>query len=256
MTHTASFDLSGRIALVTGSTSGIGRSIAEGLAQAGAHVVINARTAPRVEETVDALRAAGLAASAMPFDVTDPPAAQAAVARIEAEVGPITILVNNAGIQRRGRLDQYEESAWRELMATNLDSLFFVSKPVAQRMIPRGYGKIINIGSVMSDLARPTTAAYTAAKGAVRNLTRGMAIDWGPLGIRANAIGPGYFRSELTQSLVDDPAFTGWLKGRTPLGRWGDPDELKGAAVFLASPASDFVTGAMLYVDGGLTASV
>lgn len=251
------FRLDGRVALVTGSSQGIGKAIARGLAEAGATVIVNGRTAAKVEAAVAEIKAAGLKAEAGGFDVTSATAAADAVRQIEARVGPIRILVNNAGIQRRGTLDTYEEATWREIMTTNLDSIFFVSKPVAQSMIKGGKGgAIINICSVMSELARPTTAPYAATKGGLKMLTKGMATDWGKHGIRVNGIGPGYFKTELNEALIKDQTFSGWVQGRTPLGRWGDTDELAGAAVYLASDASSFVTGHVLYVDGGLTASV
>lgn len=251
------FGLAGRVALVTGSSAGIGLALAGGLARAGAAVVLNGRDPAKVEAAVRALRDAGHAAAhAMPFDVTDGAAVAEGVARIEAEVGPIEILVNNAGVQRRGPLEDYPEATWRELMRTNLDAVFLVGQAVARRMIPRRSGRMINICSVQSELGRPNIAPYAASKGAVKMLTKGMAIDWGKHGIRVNGLGPGYFATELNRALVDDPAFSAWLTGRTPLGRWGEVDELVGAAVFLASDASSFVTGHVLYVDGGVTASL
>ena len=186
--------------------------------------------------------------------MTDPAAIAEAVVRIEAEVGPIDVLVNNAGIQRRGPLEDYPEETWRELMRANLDSVFFVAKAVARGMISRKRGRIINIGSVQSELARPNIAPYTASKGGVKMLTKGMATDWGRHGLRVNAIAPGYFRTELNKALVEDEKFSAWLTGRTPMGRWGDVEELVGAAIFLASDASSFVNGHILYVDGGVTA--
>ena len=248
------YRLDGRVALVTGSSQGIGLAIARGLAEAGATAVVNGRDAAKVEAAVKALRGAGLKADAAVFDVTREKTAEAGIADIEKRVGPIDVLVNNAGIQRRGPVESYEESTWRELMATNLDGVFFVSKLVAQRMIPRKRGAIINICSVMSELVRPTVAPYAASKGAVKMLTKGMATDWGKHGIRVNGIGPGYFKTEMNTPLVEDKVFSGWVEGRTPLGRWGDTDELAGAAVFLASDAASFVTGHGLMVDGGMTA--
>ena len=169
-------------------------------------------------------------------------------------VGPIDILVNNAGIQRRGPLEDYPEETWRELMSANLDSVFYVSQAVARGMIKRKRGRIINIGSVQCELARPNIAPYTASKGGVKMLTKGMATDWGKHGLRVNAIAPGYFRTELNKALVEDDKFSAWLTGRTPMGRWGEVDELIGAAIFLASDASSFVNGHVLFVDGGITA--
>lgn len=250
------FDIAGKVALVTGSSAGIGLALAKGLAEAGATVVVNGRDAGKVEAARAALAAAGFKAHAAPFDVTDARAVDAGVARIEAEVGPIGILVNNAGIQRRMPLDEFPEETWRELMSTNLDSVFFVAKAVAQRMIPRKSGAIVNICSVQSELGRPNIAPYTASKGAVKMLTKGMAIDWGKHGIRVNGLGPGYFRTELNKALVADEKFSAWLTGRTPLGRWGEVEELIGACLFLVSPAASFVTGHVLYVDGGVTATL
>lgn len=250
------FDLSSRRALITGASQGLGYTLARGLAQHGATVIMNARNVARLEEAVQRLRADGLSAHALPFDVTDPVAAQIGVDHAESAFGPIDILVNNAGMQHRAPLDQFPLDQWDALMRTNVSSLFYVSKPVATHMITRGRGKIINIASVQSELARPGIAPYAATKGAVRNLTRGMATDWARHGLQINAIAPGYFRTELTQSLVDNPEFTQWLSQRTPAGRWGDPTELIGAAVFLASDASSFVNGHTLFVDGGMTASV
>ena len=202
------------------------------------------------------LRAEGFDVHERAFDVTKHADAAAAVDAIEAQTGPIEILVNNAGMQRRGPIQDYAASDWDALMATNLDSVFHVGQAVARRMIPRGRGRIINICSVMSELGRPGIAPYTASKGAVKMLTKGMAIDLGPLGITVNGIGPGYFKTELNQALVDDEKFSSWLIGRTPSRRWGDVEDLAGAAVFLASDAARFVNGHILYVDGGVTASI
>ncbi|RZL42455.1 MAG: glucose 1-dehydrogenase [Variovorax sp.] len=252
-----SFDLTGRTALVTGSGSGIGFGLARALAGAGARVILNGRNAAKLDAAAAALREGGAADIRIAvFDVTDGAAVNAAVARIEADIGAIDILVNNAGMQRRGSLEGFEEADWHELMRTNLDSVFLVGKAVANHMIPRGRGKIINICSVQSELGRPGIAPYTASKGAVKMLTKGMAIDWGPHGLQVNGIGPGYFKTELTEKLVHDVDFTKWLVGRTPSRRWGDVEELAGAAVFLASDAASFVNGHVLYVDGGVTATL
>jgi gluconate 5-dehydrogenase len=250
------FDLSGRLALVTGSSAGIGLALAHGLAEAGATVVLNGRNVQKLEQAAASLRERGLRVQLRAFDVTSAEATRAGIADIESAIGPIDILVNNAGMQRRGSLEQFDEATWHELMRTNVDSVFHVSKAVAGFMIPRRRGKIINICSVQSELGRPGIAPYTASKGAVKMLTKGMAIDWGPHGIQCNGLGPGYFRTELTQALVDNPEFTRWLVNRTPSRRWGDVQDLAGAAVFLASDASDFVNGHILYVDGGVTASL
>ena len=248
--------LDGRVALVTGSSAGIGEALAMGLAEAGAIAVINGRDPAKVNRVAQSVRAMGFKAGEAVFDVTDSAAAIAGVARIEAEVGPIEILVNNAGIQRRGSLETIADETWRELMRTNLEAPFDMAKAVTAYMIQRRRGAIINICSVNSELGRPTTAPYTASKGALKMLTKGMAIDWGKYGIRVNGIGPGYFKTELNQPLYTNEQFSGWLTGRTPLGRWGDVEELQGACVFLASDAASFVSGHILYVDGGVTATL
>lgn len=248
------FDLGGRLALVTGSSAGIGLAIARALGSAGARLVLNGRDAARLASAAEALRAEGLEVHRHRFDVTDRDAVRAAVEAIERDIGPIEILVNNAGIQRRGPLEDYDADTWSELMRANLDSAFFVGQAVARRMIPRGRGRIINICSVQSELGRPGIAPYAASKGGLKMLTKGMAIDWGRHGLNVNGIGPGYFRTELNAALVSDEKFSGWLVDRTPSGRWGEVEELGGAAIFLASDAASFVNGHILYVDGGVTA--
>jgi gluconate 5-dehydrogenase len=248
------FSLDDVVALVTGSSGGIGLALARGLAEAGARVVVNGRDPSKVWAAVAAFKNEGLSADAAVFDVTDPQGVERGVASIEQEIGPIHVLVNNAGIQRRTPLEDFPPETWREVMRTNLDAVFYVGQAVAKRMIPRGKGQIINIASVQSELARTNIAPYTASKGAVKMLTKGMATDWGKHGLRANALAPGYFRTELNKALVEDEKFSAWLSARTPLGRWGDVQELVGAAVFLASDASSFVNGHVLYVDGGVTA--
>jgi len=248
------FSLEGKIALVTGSSQGIGLAIAEGLGEAGAHVIINGRDAAKLEQARAELAAKSIKVTIAAFDVTDEAAVTAGVAKVEKEAGPIAILFNNAGMQFRTSLEDYPLEKWRELMRVNVESAFIVSKAVAKGMIARKAGKIINIGSVQSELGRPTIAPYTATKGAIKMLTRGMCADWAKHGIQVNAIGPGYFKTPLNQALVDNPEFSSWLEKRTPAGRWGTVDELIGAAVFLSSPASSFVNGHILYVDGGITA--
>jgi gluconate 5-dehydrogenase len=250
------FRLDGRLALVTGSSSGIGLALARGLGQAGAALVLNGRDAAKLAATAAALRAEGLTVHEAAFDVTDGDASEAAVAQIEASHGPVEILVNNAGLQRRGAFHEFLPADWQAVMRTNVDSMFFVGQAVAKRMVPRGRGRIINICSVQSELGRPGIAPYTASKGAVKMLTKGMAIDLGPFGITVNGIGPGYFKTELTQKLVDDPTFSAWLINRTPSRRWGEVEDLAPAAVFLASDAGRFVNGHILYVDGGVTATL
>jgi gluconate 5-dehydrogenase len=250
------FDLTGRTALITGASKGIGFALARALGTAGARVVLNGRDEARLAQARQALQAEGLQVETAPFDVTDAAAVEAGIARVEAEIGAIDILVNNAGMQHRGPFAEFPIDAWHKITTTNLDSVFFVGRAVAQRMIPRGRGRIINICSVQSELGRPGIAPYAATKGAVKMLTKGMAIDLGKHGIQVNGLGPGYFKTELTQALVADTAFTAWLSGRTPAGRWGEVHELAGAAIFLASDAASFVNGHILYVDGGITASL
>jgi gluconate 5-dehydrogenase len=250
------FNLEGRTALVTGSAQGIGLALAEGLSRAGARVVLNGRDAGRLESAAAGLRADGAAVATAAFDVTDQEAVDAGIERIEREIGPLDIVVNNAGIQRRAPLESYAATTWHELMRANLDSVFYVGQAAAKRMIPRGHGKIINIASLQSEAARYGIAPYTAAKGAVKNLTKGMCTDWARHGLQVNAIGPGYFATPLNQALIDDPLFDDWLKKRTPAGRWGRTEELQGAVIFLASAASDFVNGQVIYVDGGVLATL
>ncbi len=249
------FDLTGRRALVTGSGQGIGYALAGGLLRAGATVVLNGRDEAKLRRAATALGQGGGRVELAAFDVTDPAAVLAGIAALEAST-PIDILVNNAGIQRRGPLEGFAVETWHEVMRSNLDSVFFVGQAVARGMIARGRGKIINVCSVQSELGRPSIAPYAASKGGVKMLTKGMCADWARHGLQINGLGPGYFETELTRSLVDDPEFTAWLCKRTPAGRWGRVEELAGAAIFLASAASDFVNGQVLYVDGGMTSVV
>jgi gluconate 5-dehydrogenase len=250
------FDLTGRRALVTGSSMGIGFALARGLAQAGAHLVLNARNAERLQAAAETLRAEGGSVDTLTFDVTDPEAARAAIDGYEAGQGALDILVNNAGVQHRTPLEDFPVDQFERLMKTNVSSVFYVSQAAARHMIGRGAGKIINIASVQTALARPGIAPYTASKGAVANLTKGMATDWAGYGLNCNAIAPGYFDTPLNAALVADPEFSAWLEKRTPAGRWGKVEELVGACVFLASDAASFVNGHTLFVDGGITASL
>jgi gluconate 5-dehydrogenase len=246
------FDLTGKRALVTGSSQGIGFALAQGLAAAGAQIVLNGRDAGKLAEA--AARIPG--AATLAFDATDHDAVRSAVDGFEAEVGPIDILVNNAGMQYRTPLEDFPADAFERLLQTNVASVFHVGQAVARHMIGRGRGKIINIASVQTALARPGIAPYTATKGAVGNLTKGMATDWAKHGMQCNAIAPGYFDTPLNAALVADPTFSAWLEKRTPAGRWGKVEELVGACIFLSSDASSFVNGHILYVDGGITASL
>ena len=256
MIDAQTFRLDGRIALVTGSSAGIGLALARGLAQAGATVVLNGRRAEPLQQSTQMLAGEGLTVHARAFDVTNRNQIDANVAAIEAELGAIDILVNNAGIQRRAPFHEFAANDWDELMRTNLDSIFHVGQSVARHMIPRKRGRIINICSVQSELGRPGIAPYTASKGAVKMLTKGMAIDLGPFGINVNGLGPGYYKTELNAKLVADETFSAWVVNHTPSRRWGDVEDLAGAAVFLASDASRFVNGHILYVDGGITATL
>lgn len=247
------FSLKGRRALVTGSSQGIGLALAKGLAAAGAAVVLNGRDGDKLARAAEQI---GQQAAILAFDVTDHGAVREAVDRFEAESGPIDILVNNAGMQFRTPLEDFPADAFERLMRTNVSSVFNVGQAVARHMIGRKAGKIINIASVQTSLARPSIAPYTATKGAVGNLTKGMATDWARHGLQCNAIAPGYFDTPLNAALVADADFSAWLEKRTPAGRWGRVEELVGACVFLASDASSFVNGHVLYVDGGITASL
>ncbi|MCU1727428.1 SDR family oxidoreductase [Pseudomonas sp. 7P_10.2_Bac1] len=252
----SSFRLDGRRALITGSGKGIGLELARGLGAAGASVVINDRNIEKARAVSSQLRDEGLKAEFAVFDVTQREQLLHAINAFEAETGAIDILVNNAGIQRRAPLEDYDANDWHDLMRVNLDGVFHVSQAVARHMIGRGRGKIINICSVQSELARPTIAPYAASKGAVKMLTKGMCAEWARHGIQANGLAPGYFATEMNRALVDNQEFSEWLCKRTPAGRWGRVEELCGAAVFLASSASDFVNGQTLFVDGGLTSVV
>ncbi len=241
------FDLTGRTALVTGSTRGIGLALARGLARAGAQLVLNGRNPAALERARTALDARAVA-----FDASDPRAVDAGI----AEIGPLDIVINNVGVQSRAPVTEVDDATWDRLLATNLSSALYVARAVAPAMIARRSGKIVNICSLQSDLARPGIAAYAATKGGLKMLTRGLCADLAPHGVQVNAIAPGYFETELTASLVADPAFHDRIVARTPAGRWGRVDDLVGCAVFLSSGASDFVNGQLIYVDGGLSAVV
>ena len=256
MINAQTFRLDGQLALVTGSSGGIGLALARGLAQAGARVVLNGRDAMKLAQAEALLAGEGLSVHSRAFDVTRRGEVDAAIGAIESELGAIDVLVNNAGMTRRGPFHELAPADWDAVLRTNVDSIFHVGQAVAKHMVARRRGRIINICSVMSELGRPGTSVYTASKGAVKMLTKGMAIDLGPHGINVNGIGPGYFKTELTEKLVADATFSHWLINRTPNRRWGDVEDLAGAVVFLASDASRFVNGHVLYVDGGVTATL
>jgi len=250
------FDLTGKRALITGSSRGIGLALARGLSGAGAEIVLNGRNPQAMEKAAKILRNEGATVSCSEFDVTDPEAVQQAIKCIEEEQGPIDILINNAGMQYRAPLESFPVEQFDQIMRTNLNSAFYVGQAVANYMIKRESGKIINICSAMTQLARPSIAPYTASKGAIANLTKGMATDWARLGLNINGIAPGYFKTELNEALVADETFSHWLGKRTPMGRWGEVPELVGAAIYLSSDASSYVNGHILYVDGGITVSI
>jgi len=250
------FSLAGKRALITGSSRGIGFALAGALAGAGADVILNARDTEALGKAAASLADSGARVRAVAFDVANSESVDDAVEHIETEIGPIDILINNAGMQHRAPLEEFPEDRFERIMAVNVNSVFLVGKAVAKRMIPRGAGKIINIASLMTTVARPTISPYAASKAAVANLTRGMAAEWARHGLNINAIAPGYFETELNTALYQDAEFVKWLKARTPMGRWGDLAELGGAAIFLSSDAGRFVNGHILYVDGGFMATV
>jgi gluconate 5-dehydrogenase len=245
------FDIAGRTALVTGSSRGIGLALARGLAEAGCTVVLNGRDAGRLERAAAGLPAGRVRTAA--FDVTDGPSVAAGIADVEERVGPLDILVNNAGVQLRAPLLDFTDSDWHRLLDANLTSAFLVGREAARRMTERGHGKIVNICSLQSEVVRPGIAPYAATKGALKMLTKGMCADWGPYGVQVNGLGPGYIETELTRPLVEDEEFSAWERRRTPAGRWGRTEDLVGGLLFLVSPAADFVSGQVLYVDGGMT---
>jgi gluconate 5-dehydrogenase len=242
--------------LITGSSQGLGLVLAKGLADAGATVILNGRDETKLKKTVEDFGAKGYDTHGYAFDITKKAEVDPAIDRIEKEVGPIDILVNNAGIQRRAPLHEVTDEIWQEVLATNLTGVFTVCRKVAQYMIAREKGKIINTCSLMCELGRTTTGPYTAAKGGVRQLIKAMCVDWAKYNIQINGVGPGYFITEMTKPLADNPEFNSWLMNRTPAKRWGDPDELIGALLLLASDAGNFINGQIIYVDGGILAAI
>jgi len=250
------FDLSGQVALVTGSSRGLGLVFARGLARAGARVVLNGRSAETVEKAAGLLRGEGLDAHGAAFNVLDRSAVESAVQAIEERQGPLGILVNNAGLQKRMPAVDVDEATWRDVLDTNLTGVFLVSQAVGRRMVTRRRGRVVNICSLLSEAGRPTIAPYTASKGGLKMLTKALAVEWAPFNVQVNGIGPGYFATEMNTALVEDPKFDAWLKARTPAGRWGRPEELVGTLVYLCSEAASFVTGQIVYVDGGILAGL
>jgi gluconate 5-dehydrogenase len=249
---TTLFDLTGRTALVTGSARGIGFAMANGLGAAGAKVILNGRQQAAVDAAVALLKEKGIQAHGAVFDVADEAAVIAAFETFDRDGLEVDILVNNAGIQHRKPMLELELKDWQRVIDTNLTAAFLVGRESARRMVQRGRGgKIINIGSLTSEAARATVAPYTVAKGGIKMLSRAMAAEWAKFNIQANSIGPGYILTDMNEALVNDPQFDAWVKSSNPAQRWGRPDELVGAAIFLASPASDYVNGQIIYVDGG-----
>ena len=253
---TSLFDLTGKVALVTGSSRGLGYAIAEGLAQAGATVILNGQNAERLEQAKQTFTDKGYTVYASQFDVTDNKAIQSQIAQLQDTVGTIDILVNNAGIQYREPLEDFDVDEWRRVIDVNLTGVFLTSQAVVPGMIAQQSGKIINIASLMSEVSRRTVSAYVSSKGAVKQLTKSMATEWAGHNIQINAIGPGYFKTEMNTALLNDPEFNNWVKGRAPAGRWGEPEELVGITVFLASKASSYINGQTFYVDGGMLSTL
>jgi gluconate 5-dehydrogenase len=256
MNSRALFSLHGKRVLITGAGQGIGLTLARGLGEAGAELLLNDLEVARLDAAAAALRAYGLRVTTGVFNVARESEVTAGVAALERVAGPTDVLINNAGIHRRAPLTEMSLADWQAVLDVNLTSAFLVSRAVAPGMIARRAGKIINLCSMNCEITRPTIANYAAAKGGLKMLTRAMAVEWGAHNIQANGLGPGYIHTDLTGTLTTNPEFDRYICARTPAGRWGSPHELIGAAVFLASPASDFVSGQILYVDGGLLASL
>jgi len=250
------FKIKGKIALVTGSTGGLGSVFAKGLAENGAIVILNGRNREKLERQVDEFKDMGYQADSCVFDVTSSEQINVAVEQIEQKVGAIDILVNNAGINLRAPLEDFSDEDWNKVIGINLSGAYKVAKGFVKGMIKKKAGKIINIGSMQCELARPTIAPYAASKGGIKMLTKGMAADWAKYNIQVNGIGPGYFKTKMTKPLYENPEFDSWLCGRTPSSRWGNPEELIGALLFLSSDAGNYVNGQMIYVDGGLLATI
>lgn len=250
------FDLTGRVALVTGAARGLGHAIALGLARAGATVAFNGRDATALARAIEPAEREGWRADIAVFDVADEDAVGTGIAAIEAKHGALDVLVNNAGIQRRHPIGAFPKSDWDAIVATNLTAPFLCARAAIPSMAKRRRGSIINIASLASELGRPNIVPYAAAKGGVRQLTRGLAVECAPMGIRVNAIAPGYFATEMNRALLDNEEFVAWVNGRTPMKRWGRPDELAGIAVFLASDAASYLTGQTIFVDGGMSVAM
>jgi gluconate 5-dehydrogenase len=250
------FDLSGKTALITGSSRGLGFAFAEGLGGCGATIVLNGTNPERLEQSAAKLSDKGITVHCAAFDVTDTAAIARAIPEIEATTGGIDILINNAGVQHRVPLEDFPEADWRRVMETNLMAPFLLTQAVVPAMIQRRAGKIINICSLTSEVGRQSIGPYVTSKGGLKMLTKQMAVEWAKHNIQANAIGPGYTTTEMNTALMENPEFNAWVCSRTPAGRWADPDELAGAAIFLSSKASDFVNGQIIYVDGGFLSTM
>jgi gluconate 5-dehydrogenase len=250
------FELREKTALITGSNGGLGFHIAEGMGKTGCRIILNGRNEEKLNNAVSKLQEKGIDASGFAFDVTKPGQINKSVERIEEEVGAIDILINNAGIHKRMPMEEMSDQAWQDVIEANLSSVFYVTRAVVKGMIKRNAGKIINICSLMSEVHRPTLSNYSAAKGGLKMLTRAMAVEFAKHNIQANGIGPGYFETALTKHLVEDVQFNSWICSRTPAGRWGKPEELIGAAIFLSTKASSFINGQIIYVDGGILAGL
>jgi gluconate 5-dehydrogenase len=250
------FKILGKRILITGSTSGIGFILAKGLAKEGATVIINGRTRDKIDAAISSFNKQGLKVIGSHFDITNEEGVEKSISKIENELGGIDVLVNNAGIQQRAPLEEFTLENWNKIINTNMTGAFIVSKAVAKGMIQRKCGKIINICSLQSELARPTIAPYATAKGGLKMLTRAMATEWAKHNIQVNGIGPGYFKTEMTKALWENAEFDTWLCKRTPANRWGNPEELVGTLIYLSSEASSFINGQLIYVDGGITACI
>ena len=250
------FGLKGKTALVTGSSQSLGLVFAKALGEAGARVILNGRDKQKLEAAAEEVRQSGIEAYTACFDITKKEEVVAAIEKIDKEIGTIDILVNNAGIQRRTKLEDFPENDWDDLMATNLKGAFLVTQQVGRRMIEKKAGKIINIGSMQCELGRQNITPYATTKGGIQMFTRGTAVEWAKYNIQCNGIAPGYFITKMTKPLADDKQFSSWLCARTPANRWGLPEELIGALILLASNASSFINGQMIFVDGGILSSM
>jgi len=250
------FDLTGKNVLITGSSRGIGYALAEGMGKAGSNIILNGTNEDKLTESLNILSKKNISVHGSVFDIRDENVVQRKITEIEQGIGSIDILINNAGVQIRGPLENFDLEDWQRIIDINLTGAFITTKTVVKGMIERKQGKIINICSMQSDLARPSIAPYTASKGGLKLLTQGMAAEWGKYNIQVNGIAPGYFKTELSRKMYEDKEFDAWLCERTPAGRWGQTSELVGAAIFLASEASSFVNGHVIFVDGGLRARV